>query len=261
MKNCKRIGLFRSDPLKLKIKLMTFFLLTSFCIVHANNVIDMNVIQQSISGTVTDAEGQPIPGASVIEKGTSNGVASDFDGKYTIQVKDANAILVISSVGYTQKEVAVGQNTTINVQLEEDKQALDEVVVVAYGTASKKDLTGAIAVIGAEELNIFPATTVDQALQGKTAGVQVTSNSGAPGASVSVNIRGVGSFGSTTPLYIVDGFPTRDISFINPNSIESLSVLKDASATALYYRSPHPTTKSGCTQRKSVCWLCDRIEF
>ena len=118
--------------------------------------------------------------------------------------------------------------------MDEDAESLDEVVVVAYGTATKKDLTGAVSVIGGEELNTFPATTVDQALQGKTAGVQITSNTGAPGSPVTVNIRGTGSFGSTTPLYVVDGFPTQDISFVNPTTIQSISILKDASATALY---------------------------
>ena len=198
------------------------------------NQITESTVQESISGTITDNDGQPIPGASVIEKGTTNGVAADFDGNYSISVSDSNAILVFSSVGFASKEVAVGANSVLNVQLVEDTESLEEVIVVAYGTATKKDLTGAVALISSDELNVFPATTVDQALQGKTAGVQITSDSGAPGASVSVNIRGVGSFGSTVPLYVVDGFPTTDISFINPNTIQSISVLKDASATALY---------------------------
>ncbi len=232
MKNNKRFGRSRLNffIFSKTIKLIAFLVLILF-VSNANAFSDSNIV---ISGTVTDFSGQPIPGVSVVEKGTANGVASDFDGNYSITVANADAVLVFSSIGFTKKELVVGQNTTLNVKLEEDREALDEVIVVAYGTTSKKDLTGAVAVIGAEELTTFPATTVDQALQGKTAGVQITSNSGAPGSSVSVNIRGVGSFGSTTPLYIVDGFPTRDISFINPNSIQSLSVLKDASATALY---------------------------
>ncbi len=187
----------------------------------------------NVSGTVTDSDGNPLPGTNVVVKGTTNGTQTDFDGNYNIAAA-SNGVLIFSYLGYVTKEMAISGNSNINVSLVDDAQALSEVVVVAYGTTTKKDLTGAIAVIGAEALNTFPATTVDQALQGKTAGVQVTSNSGAPGASVSVNIRGVGSFGSTTPLYVVDGFPTRDINFINPNSIQSISVLKDASATALY---------------------------
>lgn len=239
MKNYKGIGFLIPNSLSINLitKLTFLVFLVSSLSIRANTYYDTTKvieIQQSVSGTITDTDGQPIPGASVVEKGTTNGVAADFDGNYSITVSSSDATLVFSSIGYASKEVSAGQNTTINVQMDEDAQSLDEVVVVAYGTSTKKDLTGAIAVISADELNTFPATTVDQALQGKTAGVQVTSNSGAPGSSVSVNIRGVGSFGSTTPLYVVDGFPTRDINFINPNSIQSISVLKDASATALY---------------------------
>ncbi|WP_282079350.1 SusC/RagA family TonB-linked outer membrane protein [Aquimarina algiphila] len=264
MKNLKGSERYQLNLLKfnLKIRLTLFSLLVSFFSIRANthsgnikinpdlkNVSNTKTIedskkrsveigyvsiQQSISGIVTDTNGQPIPGVSVVEKGTSNGAATDFDGNYSLTVSSANAILTFSSIGFTSKEVPVGTNTTINIQLEENAEALKEVVVVAYGTSTKKDLTGAVSVISSEELNNFATTTVDQALQGKTSGVQITANSGAPGSSVTVNIRGVGSFGSTTPLYIVDGFPTQDISFINPNTIESLSVLKDASATALY---------------------------
>ncbi|CAM4089210.1 TonB-dependent receptor [Zobellia roscoffensis] len=244
MKNYKQFRLRCIKPSKLKLTMKLLFLcITVLSFSVRANAFTKNIappeatalfLQQSVSGTITDADGQPIPGVSVVEKGTSNGVASDFDGNYSIKVSSNNATLVFSSIGFAKKEISVGEKTVLNVQMQEDAQSLEEVVVVAYGTSTKKDLTGAVAVISADELNTFPATTVDQALQGKTSGVQITSNSGAPGASVSVNIRGVGSFGSTTPLYIVDGFPTRDISFINPNSIQSLSVLKDASATALY---------------------------
>ncbi|WP_303317859.1 TonB-dependent receptor [Flavivirga abyssicola] len=191
-------------------------------------------IQKSVSGIITDANGAALPGANIIVKGTSNGSQTDFDGKYSISNVADNDILVVSYIGFVSQEVAVNGRTTVNITLVEDTQSLNEIVVVAYGTATKKDLTGAVSVISSEELTSFPTATVDQALQGKTAGVQITSNSGAPGASATVNIRGVGSFGSTTPLYVVDGFPTNDISFVNPSTIESISVLKDASATALY---------------------------
>ncbi len=244
MKNYKQFKprCVKSSELKLTMKFLFLLITISLFSTRANALTEVMspiktntlILQQTISGTVTDVDGQPIPGVSVVEKGTSNGVASDFDGNYSINVSSNNAVLIFSSIGFAKQEISIGQKTVLNIQMQEDAQSLEEVVVVAYGTSTKKDLTGAVSVIGAEELNTFPATTVDQALQGKTSGVQITSNSGAPGASVSVNIRGVGSFGSTTPLYIVDGFPTRDISFINPNSIQSLSVLKDASATALY---------------------------
>jgi len=186
-----------------------------------------------ITGTVADGAGMPIIGANILVKGSSVGAATDFDGNYSINAS-AGDVLVFSYIGFKQQEVTVANEQTINVTLEEDSQSLDEVIVVAYGTSTKKDLTGAVSTVSSEELNNFPNTNVDQALQGKSAGIQVTQNSGAPGAGISVNIRGVGSFGNVTPLYVVDGFPTQDISYLNPNDIQSISVLKDASAGALY---------------------------
>ncbi|WP_373518173.1 SusC/RagA family TonB-linked outer membrane protein [Pricia sp.] len=188
---------------------------------------------QSVSGTVSDETG-PLPGASVVVKGTTTGTQTDFDGNFTLDNIGEDAVLSISYVGYLAQEIPVNGQATITVTLQEDAQALDEVVVVAYGTSTRKDLTGAVGLIKSDDITSFPNTSVDQAIQGKTAGVNVTQDSGAPGASVSVNIRGVGSFGNTTPLYVIDGFPTQDISFLNPNDIASISVLKDASAAALY---------------------------
>ncbi len=261
MKNSRGFKLLGLDSFKinLKMKVTLFLLITSvFSVqvfayssdtsIHPNMenetiettintvkpISDNTKVQQSIRGSVKDSNGLPLPGANVIVKGTSNGTQTDFDGNFTISEVANNATLLVSYIGYVSQEIPVDGRSTINVILQEDTQSLNEVVVVAYGTATKKDLTGAVSVIGNEELNTFPATTVDQALQGKTSGVQVTANSGAPGSSVTVNIRGVGSFGSTTPLYVVDGFPTNNINFINPNTIQSISVLKDASATALY---------------------------
>lgn len=188
---------------------------------------------QSVSGVVSDENG-PLPGVNVVVKGTAIGTTTDFDGNYQLDNVTESAVLVYSYLGYLTKEVTVNGQSTINTVLQENLEALDEVIVVAYGTTTKKDLTGAVATVSGDDLNTIPATSVDQALQGKTAGVQITQNSGAPGSSVSVSIRGVGSFGSSTPLYVVDGFPTQDISFLNPNDIQSISVLKDASASALY---------------------------
>ncbi|MCX2680478.1 TonB-dependent receptor [Galbibacter sp. EGI 63066] len=189
---------------------------------------------KTVTGMVVDQEGAPIPGANVLIKGTAQGTSTDFDGNYTINSINEDAILVFSFVGFVSKEVAVTGKSTIDVVLEEDFEQLGEVVVVAYGTSTKKDLTGAVGIVKSDDINSFPANNVEQALQGKTSGVQVTQNSGAPGASVSVSIRGTGSFGNTAPLYVVDGFPTQDISFLNPNDIQTISVLKDASASALY---------------------------
>src|SRR5690606_36221419 len=205
------------------------FLFLSFILTFGN----VTAQSQSISGTVSDANG-PLPGANVLIKGTNQGTTTDFDGNYTIENVSPDDVLVYSYIGYLNNEVSIGDQSIINVTLQEDLQSLDEVIVVAYGTTTKKDLTGAIGVIGSEELTEFPATTVDQALQGRTAGVQVVSNSGSPGSSVTVNIRGVGSFANTTPLYVVDGYPIQDISYLSPNNIQSISVLKDASAAAIY---------------------------
>ncbi|MGB6150532.1 MAG: TonB-dependent receptor, partial [Pricia sp.] len=191
------------------------------------------VYGQTVTGTISDSDG-PLPGANVVVKGTTNGTTADFDGNYVIDNVPAGAILVFTYIGYTKKEIVVDGRSVINMNLEENFENLDEVVVVAYGTSTKKDLTGAVGVVSGEELAKFPTSTVDQALQGRTSGVQVVSNSGAPGASVTVNIRGTGSFTTTTPLYVVDGYPIQDISYLNPNNIQSISVLKDASAGAIY---------------------------
>ncbi|HSD08503.1 SusC/RagA family TonB-linked outer membrane protein, partial [Flavobacterium sp.] len=189
--------------------------------------------QTSVSGNVKDINGA-LPGVNVTVKGTNNGSTTDFDGNYILNGLKSTDVLVFSFIGFVTQEVSVGEKTKINIVLESDSKKLEEVVVVAYGKTTKKDLTGAVGVITSEKLTSMPVTSVDQALQGKVAGLQVTQDSGAPGSGISVNIRGVGSFGSTSPLYIVDGYPIEDISYLNPNDIQSISVLKDASASALY---------------------------
>lgn len=188
---------------------------------------------QAVSGTVSDENGS-LPGASVVIKGTSTGTTTDFDGDYSINNVTNGSVLVFSYIGYKAQEVQYNGQETVNIIFQEDFEDLEEVIVVAYGTSTKKDLTGAVGVISGDDLAQFPTSTVDQALQGKTAGVQIVSNSGAPGASAIVNIRGTGSFTTTTPLYVVDGYPTQDISYLNPDNIQSISVLKDASAGAIY---------------------------
>ena len=188
---------------------------------------------QNVSGTISDVSGN-LPGVNVLVKGTTNGTSSDLDGKFKLNNVKDNDILIFSYLGYISQEVSVNGKTKINCTLQTDSKQLEEVVVVAYGKTTKKDLTGAVGIINSESLNSTPVTSVDQALQGKVAGLQVTQDSGAPGSGMSVNIRGVGSFGSTAPLYIVDGYPIEDISYLNPNDIQSISILKDASASALY---------------------------
>lgn len=199
--------------------------------------------QNPVTGQVTDEMGAPLPGASVMEKGTNNGSITDFDGNFTINVS-SGATLQISYLGYSPKEIVVGNNSVINVQLEPDATQLDDVVVVGYGTQRKSDITGAIASVKSEDFNQGVLTNPGELLQGKLAGVNIAANSGEPGAAQNVIIRGVGSLRSgTQPLYVVDGFlldnasngfDTNPLNFLNPSDIASIDVLKDASATAVY---------------------------
>lgn len=193
---------------------------------------------RSVTGRVSSAiaTDSALSGVSVQVKGTKTGTLTDNNGNFALNVP-GNAVLVFSGVGYTTQEVPVNNQTTINVQLTADVQSLQQVVVVGYGTQRRRDLTGSVASVSAAQIEKVPITTVDQALQGRAAGVQVTSNDGAPGGNISVLIRGVGSLasGGNTPLYVVDGYPiTGGINNINPNDIASIDVLKDASATAIY---------------------------
>ncbi|GAB4029640.1 SusC/RagA family TonB-linked outer membrane protein [Spirosoma gilvum] len=195
--------------------------------------------QSVIIGKVTGAgDNVSLPGSTVSLKGTTTGTTTDAEGNYRIAIANqANATLVFSSVGYLMKEVPVGNQSTINVELSVDNRQLDEVVVVGYGTVRKSDLTGSLAQVKGKEIDAFPATNVLQALSGRAPGVQVTQNTGAPGAGISVRIRGTNSIqGSNEPLYVVDGFPTSgsNPTIVNNSDIESIEILKDASATAIY---------------------------
>lgn len=199
--------------------------------------------QTTVTGTVTDPENVPLPGATVLEKGTSNGTTTDFDGNYTIDVPE-DALLEVSYLGYSPKEVPVAGQTTLTVQLEEDATQLEDVVVVGYGTQKRSDVTGSIGSIKSENFNKGVVTNPGQLVQGKISGVNVTAVSGEPGASQNIVIRGIGSLRSgTTPLFVVDGFvidntttgvASNPLNFINPQDIESIDVLKDASAAAIY---------------------------
>ncbi|MBK0379719.1 TonB-dependent receptor [Mucilaginibacter segetis] len=206
-----------------------------------------------ISGLITDARGVPLPGVNVREKGTTNGVTSDPNGRYSITVDNANAVLVFSFIGFTTQELAVGERTQINVTLKEQVSNLEDVVVIGYGSVKKRDLTGAVGQLKGEDLMKGNPISLSQGLQGKLAGVSVNQNDGAPGAGVSIQIRGANSYGTNTqPLYVIDGIPfdaastpTNDatsgnnqtfnpLALINPSDIESVEILKDASATAIY---------------------------
>ena len=190
---------------------------------------------KTVTGTVIDAAGIPVIGANVIVKGTTNGTITDFDGNFSLDVP-ANAVLEISYIGYLTAEVTVGNQSKVNVTLQEDTQALDEVVVVGYGTMRKSDVTGSIATAKGEELTKQQSFSALENLRGKVSGVNIFSNSSQPGAySNRVVIRGMSTINSSSdPLYVVDGVVMENFDLVNPNDIESMEVLKDASAAAIY---------------------------
>ena len=189
---------------------------------------------RNLSGTVTDESGMPLVGVSVVIKGTNKGVATDFDGKYSLTDVPKGAVLQFSSVGYQTTDVKAN-NSQLNIKLAEATQNLDEVVVVGYGTQKKGDVTTAITSVKTKDLEQRPVISAAQAIQGRAAGIQVVQPNGAPGAGLAVRIRGNTSISaSNDPLYVVDGIPVQDISSIAPNDIESMQVLKDASSAAIY---------------------------
>lgn len=193
--------------------------------------------QKIISGKVTDADLKPLSGATVYVKGSKVATSAATDGSFTISLPATSKILVVSSVGFVAQEVTVGNSVTLSIVLQKEAANLNEVVVIGYGTQKRKDLTGAISSVSAATIEKVPVVSVDQALQGRAAGVQVTNNDGAPGGNISVLIRGVGSLasGGNNPLYVVDGYPLDGgINNINPSDIATIDVLKDASATAIY---------------------------
>ena len=189
----------------------------------------------TVKGTVKDKTGETVIGASVVQKGnTGNGTITDIDGNFTLSVPN-NTTLIISYVGMKTQEVALKGKKQINIVLEDDAQALDEVVVIGYGTAKKKDLTGAVSTVKGSDLAKVPVTNAAEALTGKLAGVQITTTDGSPDAEMIIKVRGGGSItGDSSPLYIVDGFPVSSISDIAPTDIEDITVLKDAASTAIY---------------------------
>ncbi len=190
--------------------------------------------QKSVSGIVTDESGVPLPGVTVVVKGTTTGTITDADGNYSLQNVQAGTTLIFSFVGMKTQEIAVAGKTTIDIQMEEDAIGLDEVVAIGYGTVKKSDLTGSVTSVKSGELSAIPSSSVIQALSGRAAGVHVKQNTGAPGGAISVRIRGTNSIkGSNEPLYVIDGFPG-DIGTLNNNDIASIEILKDASATAIY---------------------------
>lgn len=210
---------------------MKQYLLTLFCLCVSMIALAQ---QKTITGTVIDANNEPVIGASVLEKGTSNGTITNLDGEYSLSVS-AGATLVFSYIGYKTQEVSIGNKTTIKITLVEDSEQLDEVVVVGYGVQKKSSMTASVASVSAKEINKLVTSNVTSALQGRTPGVEVLQNGGEAGADVSILIRGAGTFGSTEPLYIIDGAVSNNgINSLNPNDISSIEILKDASAAAIY---------------------------
>ena len=227
-------------------------LLLLICVFSAHTLYAQTT---TISGTVTDSsDGMSLPGVNVLEKGTMNGAVTDFDGNYAINASQGD-VLVFSYLGYKTEVRTVGSETVINVTMTEDSTQLEEIVVIGYGTTTVKDATGSVASVRAEDFNKGVIASPEQLIQGKTAGVQISSTSGAPGAGVNIRIRGTNSVRSNNnPLFVVDGIPLsgqattsggnviglgsnpakNPLSFLNPNDIESISILKDASATAIY---------------------------
>lgn len=189
--------------------------------------------ERTITGKVTIEGEGPAPGVNVLIQGTMTGVITDMNGAYSIRVPGPDAVLVYSFIGYLSEEIPVGAQTVIDVVLEQDIVSLQEVVVTGYSTQRKRDITGAVGVVETTKLTSIPTGNVTSQLQGRTSGVQVTGN-GMPGMASKVRIRGVNSFEANDPLYVVDGVPTTDISTLNPNDIETMSVLKDAGAASVY---------------------------
>jgi len=237
---------------RLKQALMLFLFLS---VVVVQKTYAQNTVQ--ISGTVIGAtDKMPLPGVNIAQKGTTNGTSTDFDGNFQFSVSSNNATIVVSFMGYKTKEVELKGKTSLTVELEEIQQALDEVVVVGYGTVKKSDLTGSVATLSGAELKKQPISSVAEALTGRVAGVRVTSSEGSPDSDINIRIRGGGSLTQDgSPLIIVDGFPVNSMNDISPSDVENVTILKDASSTAIYgSRGANGvilvTTKSGKTGEK-----------
>ncbi|WP_299124873.1 TonB-dependent receptor [uncultured Winogradskyella sp.] len=239
----------------MKIKLFMLFAFFFTVAMHGQNV--------NVKGTVTEvSSGQPLPGVNVIIKNTSTGTATDFDGNFTLNDVPLNTVIVISYIGFITQEITITNDKPLTILLQEDAESLDEVVVIGYGTQSKKEVTGAVSVVSSETVDALKPTRIEQALQGQVAGVNIVSNSGSPGAGSTISIRGVSTNGATQPLILVDGTVVEDLSVINPNDIETINILKDATAGIYGVRAANGviliTTKSG---RKSMPLTVDVTAF
>jgi TonB-dependent SusC/RagA subfamily outer membrane receptor len=191
--------------------------------------------QMEVTGKVTMApDGEPGIGVVVQVKGTTIGTVTDFDGNYRISVPGPGSVLVYTFIGYATVEQAVSAAGAIDVRMEENISQLDEIVVTGYGTEKRSSISGAVSVVKADEFAERPILRVEQALQGRAAGVQIAQVSGSPGSPLTVRVRGVGTINNSDPLYIVDGMPVDGLDFLNPQDIETINVLKDAASAAIY---------------------------
>lgn len=244
---------------QLKTKTIRKMLLTLGMALFANLFVcaQLNAQVRTLSGVVSDDLGEAVIGASVSIKGTGAGTVTDLDGKFTLSVPEGGKIVTVSYIGMRTQELTIS-GAVMDIKLKEDVAMLDEVVVIGYGTVKKKDLTGAVSSIKAEDIEAVPVANAIEAMTGKLAGVQITAREGSPDAEIQIRVRGGGSItGDNTPLFIVDGFPVESISDIAPTDIESIDVLKDASSTAIYgSRGANGviivTTKSGKVGKVSV---------
>ena len=214
--------------------------------------------QLRVTGKITDAaDGSALIGATIKEKGTNNGTISDYDGNYTFTVAGPDAVLTVTYTGYADQDIPVGGRTQVDIVMKQSETLIEQVVVIGYGTQKKSDLTGAVGTVKAKDIERIPTASVEQALQGKIAGVYVSPVSGEPGKGAVIRIRGTGTLNNANPLYVVDGMLLDDASFVNPQDVASIEVLKDASATAIYgNRGANGviiiTTKRGSAGRKAV---------
>ena len=191
--------------------------------------------QRTVTGTVVDDLGQPLIGVSILEKGTTNGVITDMDGNFSLKLTSENPTLVFSYIGYKTQEVSVGGKTTLNVTMSEDAEQLDEVVVVGYGVQKKSSMTASVSSVSSKEIVKTMSSNVASTLQGRMPGVDIVQQAGVAGADVNILVRGAASFGATEPLYVIDGaFSNNGLTSINPNDIESIEILKDGAAAAIY---------------------------
>jgi TonB-dependent starch-binding outer membrane protein SusC len=198
-------------------------------------ISNVSYAQKSVTGKVLDGESSDgLPGVTVTLKASNKGTMTDANGSFTLDVPASNAVLVFSSIGYNSMEVEVGNKSIINISLSQDSKSLEEVVVTGYASQRKKDITGAVAIVSAKDLVATPAASVTQMLQGRAAGV-VVGNDNSPGGGTMVRIRGFGTVNNNSPLYVIDGVPTQGtLNQLNPNDIESMQILKDASAASIY---------------------------